>query len=55
VYEIQVPAEVIWWEDPTTADEEHDLVELGQRVAWLFACPIEWTWQPGLGWIDAAG
>jgi hypothetical protein len=48
--EITVPADLIWWEQPTTAQQEIDDLELGPRVHHCF--DLRWTYVDGIGWVD---
>jgi hypothetical protein len=47
---ITIPADLVWWEQPTTAQQETDDLELGPRVHHCF--DVAWTYVDGVGWVD---
>jgi hypothetical protein len=48
--DITIPADLIWWEQPTTAQQEIDDLEFGPRVHYCF--DLRWTYVDGIGWVD---
>ena len=48
-------AEQIWWEDPLTAEQILDELEVGAAAAWQWRTSehgIRWVFVEGIGWVD---
>jgi hypothetical protein len=46
---LTIPPDLVWWEDPTSAQQETDDLELGPRVHPCF--DVIWTYVTGVGWV----
>jgi hypothetical protein len=47
--QILTPPDLVWWEDPTTAQQETDDLELGPRVH--HCVDVTWSYVAGVGWV----